>query len=180
MTANDFVLPFIFLPVEVPLTILKKAQKPLVGFCGWVSKWRKEIITNLKADSRIDTNFVEINRFFGGSPPDKVFIENVTSTHFTVGQRGAGAFSQRFYQTLSAGRIPVLSDTDVALPLNELIDWKKIIVLSETTSTLNECILNFYDTRDITKVQQECYDIYWNYLQPKRYFKYVFEKLLPP
>lgn len=179
MTANDYVLPFIFLPVEVPLTILKKSQNPSVGFCGWVSKWRKQIIKNLKEDGRIDTNFVELNRFYGGSPPNKEFVENVTSTHFTVGQRGAGAFSQRFYQTLSAGRIPVLSDTDVALPLPELIEWKNIIVLSKTTRTLNECILNFYATRDIAEVQQECYDTYWNYLQPKCYFKYVFEKLLP-
>ena len=37
--------------------------------------------------------------------------------------RGAGNWSFRFFETLSAGRIPVLIDTDSALPLEDRVDW---------------------------------------------------------
>ena len=38
--------------------------------------------------------------------------------------RGAGNFSIRLFETLAAGRVPVIVDTDLALPCADVVDWQ--------------------------------------------------------
>jgi hypothetical protein len=53
------------------------------------------------------------------------FLDNVVGTDYTLCARGAGNFSYRFYETLAAGRIPLMIDTDCVLPFADEIDWAR-------------------------------------------------------
>ena len=55
------------------------------------------------------------------------YVDSVFGNLYSLCVRGAGNWSYRFFEALSAGRIPVLIDTDCVLPLDSAIDWDKHI-----------------------------------------------------
>lgn len=55
------------------------------------------------------------------------YVASVFSSTYSLCVRGAGNWSYRFFEALSAGRIPVLIDTDCALPLEEAVPWDQHI-----------------------------------------------------
>ncbi len=87
----------------------------------------------------VETDLV-VHRHFGGGflrfRQDKARVEqtrqaferNLAAADYTLCARGAGNFSVRFYETLSAGRVPLLIDTDCVLPFEEEIDWRAHLV----------------------------------------------------
>ena len=98
---------------------------------------RVELLRRLQMSPRIDAVVVPQTKFLGGSKgathedPDQArrvrgqFLENVLNTDYTLCVRGAGNFSYRFYEVLSAGRIPIFVDTDCVLPFEEIIPWRQ-------------------------------------------------------
>ena len=54
--------------------------------------------------------------------------------------RGAGNFSIRFYETMAMGRIPFVIDTDIRLPLSDIIPWEKHCVIASETNFVQELI----------------------------------------
>jgi hypothetical protein len=56
------------------------------------------------------------------------FLANIFSSAYVLCGSGYGNYSYRFYEALSAGRIPVLLDTDVVLPFDHQIPWRELIV----------------------------------------------------
>lgn len=55
------------------------------------------------------------------------YVDSVFNNLYSLCVRGAGNWSYRFFEALSAGRIPVLVDTDCVLPLDSAIDWDRHI-----------------------------------------------------
>jgi hypothetical protein len=55
------------------------------------------------------------------------YVASVFENSYALCIRGAGNWSYRFFEALSAGRIPVLIDTDCALPLERSIAWERHI-----------------------------------------------------
>jgi len=55
------------------------------------------------------------------------YVGSVFGNLYSLCIRGAGNWSYRFFEALSAGRIPVLIDTDCILPLESMIDWNRHI-----------------------------------------------------
>jgi hypothetical protein len=53
------------------------------------------------------------------------YVQSMFGNGYSLCIRGAGNWSYRFFETLSAGRIPLLIDTDSALPLEDSIDWSR-------------------------------------------------------
>jgi hypothetical protein len=125
-------------------------------------------------DTRFTTNFVIRAQFWAGKPHDPVvvkeFEENILSSHFTICHRGSGNFSMRFYQTLSAGRIPILLNTDMTLPFEDEIPWNDIIVMETTQEALIERIMYVWNNKNILELQTRCRDIYEHYFRGTRYF----------
>lgn len=56
------------------------------------------------------------------------FLANLFRSAYTLCGSGYGNYSYRFYEALSAGRIPVLLDSDVLLPFEDQIPWAELIV----------------------------------------------------
>jgi len=123
------------------------------NLAGWLKYWSKNLITwpavlkkglyfrrraikALKQSNLVKTNFL-IRRSFSGNlktasgEPAKLrreYIENIINSDFILAPKGDGNFSLRFYETLAAGRIPVLIDTDCALPLEGEINYDEVMV----------------------------------------------------
>ncbi|MEE4247598.1 MAG: exostosin family protein, partial [Kangiellaceae bacterium] len=81
-----------------------------------------------------------------GHPTSLEFYENIKNSDYVVCMRGAGNFSNRFYETLAMGRIPVFINTDCLLPLEEVIQWKNHVVWVEYNERekITEKILEFH------------------------------------
>jgi len=58
----------------------------------------------------------------------RAYVENMRTSDFTLCIRGDGNYSLRFFEALSMGRVPILIDTDCALPLDRLIDYSAFIL----------------------------------------------------
>lgn len=161
---NEHLLPYIWEGISTPFPPLDRTEKPIIGFCGLVSPYRIETLNIFTQDERCKTNYILRNEFWGGNPHNETIVNdfesNMCNSHFNICNRGKGNFSMRFYQTLSAGRIPILLNTDMVLPLEDKIDWKKYIVLANTEKELVENTIVFWNTRNIAIAQTKCREIY--------------------
>src|SRR5205823_99398 len=89
---------------------------------------RASAVKALSNSRRIKANVIVRDRFWGGTSGGghedwagmgkvrQEFVDNLLGGDYALCVRGAGNFSYRFYEALSAGRIPVLVDTDCVLP----------------------------------------------------------------
>jgi len=99
---------------------------------------RASVLQTLQNSKDIQTNFILRKKYRAGITEHKdihsttlEFYNNLKDSDYVVCVRGAGNFSVRFYETLAMGRIPVFINTDCALPLDKIIDWKKHVVWIE-------------------------------------------------
>lgn len=96
---------------------------------------RAQALRLLASSPQVQTRFVVRKRYRGGSidaaaraRTSREFYQNLAATDYTLCVRGGGNFSQRFYETLALGRIPVLVDTDCLLPFDSVLNWGELIV----------------------------------------------------
>ena len=180
--ANEYLLPYIWDGIPTAFPPLPATSTPVVGFCGLGSSYRIRTLYAFSEDERFTTNYILRNLFWGGSPhhPGLVrdFETNIRESHFTICNRGKGNFSMRFYQTLSAGRIPVMLNTDIELPFSDEIDWTKYIVLADTEPELVEKTWTFWNTRDMVEAQKQSRELYDTYFAGTRYFDKIFRNFL--
>ena len=62
------------------------------------------------------------------------YARNLLSNSYALCVSGHGNYSFRLYEAMAAGRIPLFVNTDCVLPLEELIDYKKLFVWVEADS----------------------------------------------
>ncbi len=96
---------------------------------------RAAVLNSLQQDEGLNTNFILRKKYRAGVKEQKdthqttlEFYDNLRDSDYVLCVRGAGNFSVRFYEALAMGRIPVLIDTDCALPLEGKINWENHIV----------------------------------------------------
>lgn len=99
---------------------------------------RASVLQKLQQSTAVQTNFILRKKYRAGITQNKdghkttlEFYENLKDSDYVVCVRGAGNFSVRFYEALAMGRIPVFINTDCALPLESVIDWKSHVVWVE-------------------------------------------------
>jgi len=136
-------------------TVLPWRPTPTLGFIGHVtSGWkslpylrkgwqnfhgftlRERVLRAFEGSHAVEPRFVRRGTNLGPPMADididadrrrkrAEYIESVFGCDYALCVRGAGNWSFRFFEALSAGRIPVLIDTDAPLPLDGEIDWAK-------------------------------------------------------
>lgn len=150
-----------------------KNPKLSIGFCGQIiTNLRKETISNLQ-NSVIKTDFIIRNTAWPGIERGKTkervikeFYENMDNNIFNLCIRGGGNFSYRLYETLMMGRIPILIDSDIVLPFDNVVKWNNHTVFAENNKYLVGKIKNFYETKDLVEVQNSNRKIWEEYLSP--------------
>lgn len=152
--------------------------------------FRRKAMRTLQAHSRITTAFVIRNSFSGNantitSDPIALrneYIHNMIDSDFVLTPKGDANYSSRFYEALSLGRIPVLLDTDMVLPLEHLIDYSSCVLRIPYTNidTMGETIANFYDSlteEQFQNMQKAGRDIFLQYLRYDAYFNFALQLL---
>lgn len=83
------------------------------------------------------TDFIVREAYYGGPPEagqaERVrqraeYVQNLARCGYALCVRGWGNYSFRFFEAMSLGRIPVLVDTDCPLPLEDEIDYDRLMV----------------------------------------------------
>jgi hypothetical protein len=149
---------------------------------------RVRALTALQTCSRVESNVITHDRFFGGAVlPDggmdyenmpaarRQFLHNLLESDYALCARGAGNFSLRFCEALSLGRIPVFIDTDCVLPFDSTIAWRDYCVWVDARDVdrVGERVAEFHaglsDARFI-ELQRECRRLWERFLSPEGFF----------
>lgn len=178
---NEFILPYLWIEEIEKLDPLPKTEKPIIGFCGWNSRHRTEIIEKISNDNRLQSNFILRTRFLGGNKSGPVkrkqFHDNIKQSHFIICNRGSGNFSMRFFETLASGRIPIVVDTDMQLPLHKIVPYEEVIIMEKTVEKVIEKLLFVWENKNIEKIQQDCFEFYEKYLHYKSYAQWLYQEI---
>jgi len=149
--------------------------------------WRRAMMHACEQSPLVDTNFI-VRRSFSGLKRTievdpqiarKEYLDSITESDFVLAPKGDGNYSNRFLKTLSLGRIPVLVDTDVVLPLEDVIDYSKIVVRVPMKDVHNtpKYIREFYDKlseSDWQDRQRMARKAFEEYLRQDSFFRYFF------
>ncbi|UFH35700.1 hypothetical protein [Flavobacterium acetivorans] len=103
------------------------------------------------------------------------FFTNMYHCPYTFCLRGAGNFSVRFYETLAMGRIPLVINTDIQLPLEDFISWDKHCVLANEDNFM-EVLINFHQNisnEDFERIQLNNRNLWEATLHREAYFKSI-------
>ena len=100
---------------------------------------------------------------------------------FTLASRGDGNYSARFYEALSLGVVPIIPDTDIVLPFEEVIPYDEFIVRIPLDS-LNKAPLivsSFYEENkdNWNLIQEKARSYFTRYLSPASFFSVFFMKI---
>lgn len=174
MRANECVLPYVWECQSAPFAPLTDTPKPVVGFCGLVSKYRRKIVDEFERHPDIRGNIIRRDSFWGGKPHDpdviREFGRNLSDSEFMICNRGNGNFSMRFYQTLAAGRIPVLVNTNMVLPFREEINWREFIVFEKNERDCVRKVLAIHAAGQSETMQRKCGELFQTWFSPAGYF----------
>ncbi|HET6335700.1 MAG TPA: exostosin family protein [Polyangiales bacterium] len=174
-------------PLRMIYRLLGRSQKA-VGL-----ELRSRVLDRLEATEHLDCRFVRNNRFLGTAAgvlnPDRAiaarvrsdFARNLLDSDYTVCVRGAGNFSYRFYEVLSAGRIPIYLNSDAVLPCESEIDWKKhcVWVEEDAIDRIGELVAEFHrglDDAAFQALQRANRSLWEQYLTPLAFYRWALTK----
>jgi len=155
--------------------------------------YRRRAIEAVKANTNITANVI-IRSFWAGGranikgrDPDvlkKEYVKNMMESDFVLCPKGAGNFSLRFYETLSMGRIPVVIDTEMPLPLDDRINYSEfcLVVHYRDANKLGHIIERFYQdlsNDDFLEMQHRAREIFERYLVIDRFYELLFNAIIP-
>ena len=83
----------------------------------------------------------------------------------------------RFYETLCAGRIPILVDSNIELPFKNDIDWNETIILAKSKEELSRKVVRVFDNKDVIKMQKNCKKIWNEYFTEESFLKNLHKML---
>jgi hypothetical protein len=171
---NEYVFPALYcnnLAYSLQYQLLEpvnKTNKPKICFSGNYGTYHlREVWVNelLKSDL-LECDFINTYVFRGGGMEQ--LIKYYKNSEFCFCPRGTGNFSIRFYETLYYGRIPVLIDTDISLPFENVIEWNKYIIIGKSIDEIIIKIIDFWNNVDIIKAQIESRKLYDAYFSQEK------------
>jgi len=103
------------------------------SFVGCVGNdWLRHKVLKSVADSRgLRAYITSRKRFWGRHQIEGTrseFLKSITESLTVLCPKGAGTNSIRFFETMSAGRVPVLISDQVVLPFEDIIDYSQFTI----------------------------------------------------
>lgn len=98
--------------------------------------YRRAAAAALARDPGVDASFVFRRRYSGHRASIELapeaarreYVANMSACAYGLAPRGDGNYSLRFYELLSLGRIPVVPDTGIGLPLADVVPYDDFVV----------------------------------------------------
>jgi hypothetical protein len=144
---------------------------------------RYQFLKALQKNKQIKTSFTFRKKYRAGVKTEEErklttfeFFENIYSKPYIFCVRGAGNFSVRFYETIAMGRIPVIINTDIRLPLSDYIEWKNHCVIASENDFMDK-LIDFHKNiseNDFEQLQINNRNLWLNYLTREAYFNNVY------
>jgi hypothetical protein len=149
---------------------------------------RKRAIEIIETDKQIESNFTIFGQYFPHYSEEfkqenaNEYLKSMSDTHYVLAIRGCGNFSFRLFETLAAGRIPIMVDTNQHLPFEDEIPWKElgVWVPFEKFNSINEYIHDFHNRLNksaFDKLSYENEQIYEKYLSREAVIRQI-ERIL--
>lgn len=149
--------------------------------------WRRRSMGLLQRDSRIDTKFI-MRKSFSGSvktislPPEEArreYVENMRSVDFALTPKGDANASIRLYEALSTGRVPIIIDTDMPLPFEDVLDYSSFSLRVPHTKIgrLADYVCDFHaslSNEQFKDMQKKAREAYVGYLRYDAVFNQIF------
>lgn len=143
---------------------------------------RFEFLSALENNKHIKTNFIFRKKYRAGAKTEEEkkkttleFFENIYDNPYIFCLRGAGNFSVRLYETIAMGRIPFIIDTDIWLPLNDIISWQKHCIIASEKDFMDK-LIHFHKNiseSDFEQMQINNRNLWLNYLNRDAYFNWI-------
>jgi hypothetical protein len=164
-------------------------RKDLTDFQVFYPSSRKRflILKKLKSSTKIKSSFIFRNKYKAGAFSQEMkkltnqeFLNNINDNLYTFCMRGSGNFSARFYETLVMGRIPLIIDTDIRLPLSKSIDWNKHCVLVHEKNVIDG-LINFHESHtneQMQLIQKNNRQLILENLSRVNYFKKIYNSYI--
>lgn len=114
---------------------------------------RERLLQKLRANSVIQTTFLtrELYHYKLPEGTEKTsrrseFLQNLEQNPYSVCVRGTGNYSIRLFETLAAGRIPIILNSNMVFPLDGLIPWRELGPWVEISDIdrVDEILLQFH------------------------------------
>jgi hypothetical protein len=152
--------------------------------------WRARSIKRLKEAPGIDTRFIERSTFSGSkktialdpAQAREEYLENMYDSDFVLAPKGDANISLRFYEALSMGRIPILIDTEVVLPAEDVLDYDSFVLkipyqdIDRIAAIVEEFYAGLTDER-FGQMQKNARDAFAHYVRYDAFFNYLFQSL---
>lgn len=111
------------------------------------------------------------------------YISSITDSDITLAVRGDANASCRLFEILSLGRIPLLINTDCALPLADELDYKKFTIFVDyrDISRLDKIISKFWERtseQEFVAMQKMAREAFEKYLRVDSFLAYILPRLI--
>ena len=157
---------------------------------------RRRAIRTLERHPHVTARILRRDRFWGGAVRRRgvnfqererlreQYVQNMLDADYTLCIRGAGNFSLRFYETLSAGRIPLFINTHCLLPFEDEIDWSDhcLIVDQRDLDRLGDILVEYHtglSDEAFCEMQRSNRTLWERYLHPLSSYQRMLGRLRP-
>jgi hypothetical protein len=154
---------------------------------------RERAVSLLQRDPRLDTNFIlrDSKVFFRDADSRDLvdvrreYVDNLVTSDYVLCIRGSGNYSYRLYEALCTGRVPVIVDTDLALPLPDQIAWRELAVWvgAHQLDEIGDRVLEFHSrqtARGYVDLQQRLRELWLQRLSPQGFFGWLSQREAEP
>jgi hypothetical protein len=130
---------------------------------------RMTFLTSFMSDSQAHWGSIEHTKI--GEIRKQMFVKSMAESALVLAARGGGLSCYRFFEAMSAGRVPVLFADDWVLPHADMIEWEKCIIqipecrARETGSILLEFLRRISDD-ELAEMGAACRAAWVKYLEP--------------
>jgi hypothetical protein len=164
--------------IPLPITLRKK---PRIVFCGssHTAEIRRQAVAALKA-TKLDKEVIERPKYFYcmfepnsmAEREGKIdFLRTMAECDYNFCVRGYANTAYRMFETLCAGRIPVVVDTGTLLPRPELEEWGLCCTVTDLNA-IERTVLDHWQTVDLDYFAR-CRQFWAEYLSVPAWFRWL-------
>jgi hypothetical protein len=203
---NTIIIPYNVRPRNfVPRAWKKKPDLSFVGFCPELSrrallsfspkslfypikssvylnrnlgiKRLEKFSDRIQVHLLLNNNYAAFSKNFEAELQIKRYNQSLTTTDYVFCPRGFGNGSMRLYEVLSAGRIPIIPETDSGFPLTEIDPFfNRSALIVKYFSNWEKNILSHWESLEYnySKLQIDNHEFFDNHLNIENYLSKLF------
>jgi hypothetical protein len=143
----DFMVGWMACSPSVNRGLPQRLRKPIA------QRVRQKTINAARRAGNLKISFIERSGcYFEATPEAKnrarsEYIQNIQDNAYTLCMRGLENYSYRLYETMSAGRIPIIIDTNMRLPDIGSMKWEEfsVIIPYSEVHRIGDIVQAFHD-----------------------------------